>query len=217
MSRTIAAIDYGTSKIACVIARVQASGAYDVLGFGNVPYAGYANGKWNEPDKLADITQSVLAEAGIVAKRKIRKVYICVPGDYTAVTNYRVSTDITAADRRVTRQDMQRLLQMTPAPANAKMSVLQKRPVYYMLDSQERLSDPIGERTSTLSAMVTTITADKRFLAQTTNLMDHLGIEVKGYVPSIIGQASYMIPQQEKEVGCVLIDSGFATTTVAIL
>jgi len=217
MSRTIAAIDYGTSKIACVIARAQSSGAYDVLGFGNVPYAGYAGGKWNEPGKLADITQSVLAEAAIVAKRKIRKVYISVPGDYTTVTNYRVSVDITAADRRVTRQDMQRLLASTPTPANPKLEVLQKSPVYYMLDSQERMADPIGERTSTLSAQVSTIMGDKRFIAQTGNLMDHLGIEVKGYVSSIIGQASYMIPQQEKEVGCVLIDSGFATTTIAIL
>ena len=82
MSRTIAAIDYGTSKIACVIARVQRSGAYDVLGFGNVPYAGYADGKWNEADKLADVTKSVLHEAGIVAGKKIRKIHIAVPGDY---------------------------------------------------------------------------------------------------------------------------------------
>ena len=75
----------------------------------------------------------------------------------------------------------------------------------------------VGERTSTLSGTVSTIMGDKRFLAQTGNLMDHLGIGVQGYVSSIIGQASYMIPKQEKEVGCVLIDSGFATTTIAIL
>ena len=154
MSRTIAAIDYGTSKIACVIARAQSSGAYDVLGFGSVPYAGYSGGKWNEPDKLADVTRSVLAEAGIVAKRKIRKVYISVPGDYTTVANYRVSVDITASDRRITRQDMQRMLEAAPVPANPRARLLEKYPIYYLLDSQELVDDPVGQRSSMLSGMV---------------------------------------------------------------
>jgi cell division protein FtsA len=218
MSRTIAAIDYGTSKIACVIARAQSSGAYDVLGFGNVPYAGYADGNWNEPEKLAEVTTSVLHEAGIVAKRKIRKIYIAVPGDYTMVANYRVGLDVTAADRRVTKEDAQRLLHMAPAPEKgARYALLHRCPVYYMLDTQERLDDPVGQRTSALSAMVSTVLGDKRFLAQTHNLMDYLGVDVKGFVSAMIGQASFMIPRAEKDIGCVLIDSGFATTTIAIL
>ena len=218
MSRTIAAIDYGTSKIACVIARVQRSDAYDVLGFGNVPYAGYADGKWNEADKLADVTKSVLHEAGIVAGKKIRKIHIAVPGDYTMVANYRVGLDVTAADRRVTQEDIRRLLEKAPAPEkNSRYALLHRCPVYYLLDSQERVDDPVGERTSMLSATVSTVLGDKRFLSQTANLMDYLGVEVQGYVSAVIGQAAFMIPRQEKQIGCVLIDSGFATTTIAIL
>ena len=218
MSKLVSVIDYGTSKIACVTAQASNDGTYDVIGYGCVPYAGYDDGQWNEPTKLPEVTQSVLQEAGIIARKKIRKIYVSVPGDYTQVFNYRVSTDILSADRRVTQDDIQKLVFRPPAPdKKSTLALLHRKPVYYTLDAQDRIYEPLGERTTSVSAMISMIHADKRFLSQVNKVMDYIGVDTKGYVSSVIGQSSYMIPKQERERGCVLIDTGFATTTVSLL
>ncbi|MGI6004232.1 MAG: cell division protein FtsA [Christensenellales bacterium] len=218
MRQTISAIDFGTSKVVCVIAAQRSDIAYDLLGYGVVPYAGYSEGRWNEAAKLADTTYSALREAEIMAKRKVRDIVVGVPGSYTYASVCNVEIDIVAKNRTVTPDHVNKLL--SSAARASKMPgrrVLHRRPLYYMLDSRERLADPVGQRTSSLYGQVSCIMADSDFLLQTRNLMEHLGVAVSGHVSTMLAQTVQMIPRQEREIGCVLIDSGFSSTTIAIV
>ena len=81
MKSTIAAIDFGTSKIVTLIAETSGAQRCDIIGAGIAMYEGFLDGEWNNPQSLNEAIGKSIAEAEQQAKRKIREINVGVPGD----------------------------------------------------------------------------------------------------------------------------------------
>ena len=151
MRQTVAAIDFGTSKIVCVIAQKRAGAAYHVLGSGTVPYAGYSDGRWNDIKKLEDATYAAIREAELSAKRKVRQIYVGVPGDFTRAVCGRAKVDVMSKDRRVSKQDVLKLMRRAEQPLRTQhYKILHRRPVYFTPVSYTHLARPQRGRPDSL-------------------------------------------------------------------
>ena len=69
MRNITAAIEFGTSKIVCVIGREKSVGRFEVLGSGESKYEGFRQGRWVRPSNV----EEAAAKALMIAEKKARK------------------------------------------------------------------------------------------------------------------------------------------------
>jgi cell division protein FtsA len=112
MGRAVAALDFGTSKVSALIGRMETGGGIAVLGAGMTPYAGFRNHEWMEPNELSHVIRKTRRKTERKAHRRIRELYIVVPGEFTATELRQVSLRPTGAGGQITREDMAELYRM---------------------------------------------------------------------------------------------------------
>ena len=110
MKTVAAAIEFGTSKIITLIAESGSFTRCEIVGSGTVPYAGYANGEWNDRPGLLPAIEAAVQAAEVEAKRRIQSIFVGVPSEYIHVTTAIGETEITSPDGRVTEDEIMRVM-----------------------------------------------------------------------------------------------------------
>ncbi len=150
MKSTIAAIDFGTSKIVTLVAETSGSQRCDIVGAGISMYDGFLDGEWNNTMALNEAIQKSISEAENQSKRKIREINVGVPGEFTRVYAVETSVTIQGADPRVTPRHVEKIF----ANADKRLSpvrgvVVQHSPAWFMVDGGKKnagASRPEGQR-----------------------------------------------------------------------
>ena len=106
MKTTVATIDFGTSKIVALIAETSGQQRCDIIGAGTVPYDGYMEGRWNDPDQLNTYIENAVHAAEEQAHTRIKEIFVGVPGDFSQVRTVEVKIDLQGADPRVTDKSL---------------------------------------------------------------------------------------------------------------
>jgi cell division ATPase FtsA len=85
MRNITAAIEFGTSKIICIIGRGRSIGRFEVLSSGVARYEGLKGGRWQKPENVEDAVAKALYIAEKKAKKHVKEAYIGVPGVFCKV------------------------------------------------------------------------------------------------------------------------------------
>ena len=104
MKTTVAAIDFGTSKIVTLVAENSGSQRCDIVAAGVAKYDGYLTEGWNNPGQLDEAIRRSISDAEEQAQSKIREIYVGVPGAFTRVYATQVTITLKGTDPRVTSE-----------------------------------------------------------------------------------------------------------------
>ncbi len=220
MKTIAAAIEFGTSKIVTLLAE-SGFNRCEIIGSGTVPYAGYMDGEWNEPENLLDAIEASVHAAEVEAKRKIRDIYVGVPSERINVVTAIGEIDITSPDGRVTDEDIDRV--MDAAADVLKLdemggNVLHRGPAWFSVDGGKRDLKPIGSKKgSKLSALVSFIIADPAFIEDVRNCLAELEITVNAFLSPTMGTAVFLMSYDERDRTPILIDVGYLNTEVSVV
>ena len=135
MKSTIAAIDFGTSKIVTLVAEISGGQRCDIIGAGSAPYDGFMEGEWNNPAALNDAIQATIENAEKQSKRKVREINVGVPGEFTRVYAVETTVDIQGMDQSVTARHVEMIFdkadkQLSPV----RGIVIHRSPAWFMVD-----------------------------------------------------------------------------------
>ena len=83
MKTTVAAIDFGTSKIVTLVAENSGSQRCDIVAAGVAKYDGYLTEGWNNPGQLDEAIRRSVTDAEDQAGIKIKEINVGVPGAFT--------------------------------------------------------------------------------------------------------------------------------------
>ena len=219
---TIAAMDFGTSKIACVIGSMQ-EGAPHPTGLGMAAYAGFRDSHWLDedamPDRVLEAVEAAQTQAGI----RCKQFYVGIPGEFTRVYFRRSELTPSGTDGTVTQEDLDKLRAMaTDFAALDEHRVVRIRPVAWRLDGRLLSAPPLGEKGNTLAGFVSIVTADGSFIRSVEALMACVELEVVGFVPSIVALGALAAPAdgmtsgKEEERTSVVIDCGHFSTDIIV-
>ena len=211
----IAALDIGSSKICCLIARADDPAAIKVIGFGHTSSQGVRAGAIvNIEDAEAAIANAVHAAeqmAGVTA----HDVFVNVSGGRP--TSLTLGVEVAILDQEVSEVDLRRALAQGRAqhriPEN---EVIHAIPVSYSLDGNRGIRDPrgmFGDRLGVQLHMVTAGSGPLRNL-KTCVARCHLDIEGSAVNPYASGLACLV--EDELDLGCTCIDLGGGTTSLAV-
>ena len=215
MKSTIAAIDFGTSKIVTLVAEESGSRRCDIIGAGNAPYEGYMEGEWLDPVGLNDAIQKSIAAAEEQSKRKIREINVGVPGEFSRVYAVETSVTIQGADPHVTPKHVEKIFSEADSLLSPVRGVVVHRsPAWFMVDGGKKTLEPVGMKGTELKALVSFVVADTFFLDDVMARLHDMSITVSGFFSSCTGEAMLYLLEEERDRTAILIDVGYLCTDV---
>ncbi|MBR3105945.1 MAG: hypothetical protein IKH30_02030 [Clostridia bacterium] len=215
MKTTVATIDFGTSKIVALIAETSGQQRCDIIGAGTVPYDGYMEGRWNDPDQLNTYIENAVHAAEEQAHTRIKEIFVGVPGDFSQVRTVEVKIDLQGTDPRVTDKSLSDLFDKAAEQlGQIRGSIIHRSPAWFIVDDGKKTLEPMGVRGYELRAMISFVIADQFFLEDIQERFRALDITVAGCLSTPIGEAMLFVPEEERDRAAVLVDVGYLNTEV---
>ncbi|WP_417513950.1 cell division protein FtsA [Minwuia sp.] len=141
-SPIIAALDVGSSKVACAVATPH-NGGHRILGAATKRAHGLRKGVVTDMDAAEAAIRAAVDIAERMAQTEIDEVFVSLSGGFPA--SHTVGVEITAPDRPIDDQDVRRLLRQAGAKSEpGERSVLHAIPVGFSLDGASGIGDPRG-------------------------------------------------------------------------
>jgi cell division protein FtsA len=224
-SAVVAALDLGTSKIACLIAKLtpnppqdllrRRTHAIEVIGFSHTGARGMKAGNVVDLVEAEEAVRHAVDGAERAAHRQVESVVVSQSAGRLASELFAASVDINGPT--VTDSDIARVL-----AAGSQRSVRQGRvvlhslPIGFALDDARGIRDPRGMLGRHFGVDMHVVTADG---AAVRNLMltverALLSVEAMAASPYVAGLA--VLADDEADHGAAVIDMGAGTTTMAV-
>lgn len=216
MAHETAILDFGSSKITVLIGERGVNDTINVKGFGASKYAGFGNGEWVKPEELGEAINKAITAAESNSGIKITHLYVGVPGEFTAVDCREVNVALPKR-RKINDNDVLALMDAGDDFDQSVSEVINIQPIYYNLDNDRRVLQPVGVISSKLGGVLSYITAEVRFTGFIRKILADMGIASVEYVSSVLAESLLLFDETERDNTAVLIDVGYFTTSVAVI
>lgn len=224
-SAILSVLDVGTSKVACLIARLMPAEASDtlrgrthrcrILGIGHQRSRGIKAGAVIDMEEAENAIRLAVDAAERMAGVQVESVIVNLSGGRLGSQIYHAKVPI--GGKAVLDQDIQRALQAAASRTEQQgRALLHSLPTGFALDSTRGIRDPKGMIGDDLGADLHVVSCDT---AAARNLMlaierCHLNIEAMVATPYAAGLSALV--DDEAEMGAALIDIGGGTTSIGV-
>lgn len=215
--KIISAIDIGTTKVATIVANVEAETDVEILGVGVVPSHGLHKGCVVNMDEAKQSITASVKEAQKISGVRVESAYIGVTGRHVTSLNNRGVVSIPRADRLVRTQDLKRVLAVSrniPIPEGKK--VLHAIPRYYALDGQQGVQQPVGMHGARLDVETHIITASATSVQNLVKCIRSVGVDVEDLILEPLASGEAVLTPEERNAGVIMADIGGGTTDIAV-
>ncbi len=226
----VAILDVGTSKIACLILRFDASARVDGKG-GVGPMAGQARFRvigaattrsrgirFGEIDTMAEAERAIrtaVQAAQKMANVRVDHVIACFSG--ARPRSYGLAGEWLLQDSEVTEQDVSRVLAACDMPDIGEgREVLHAQPVNFALDHRSGLADPRGQVGHRLACDMHLMSADAAAIHNLVHAINRCDLEVAGIASSAYASGLASLVEDEQELGAACIDIGGGSTGLSV-
>ncbi|HAX90665.1 MAG TPA: cell division protein FtsA [Rhodospirillaceae bacterium] len=214
-----AALDIGTSKVACFIAHLDEMGQPHVIGIGHQLSEGVRAGLVADMDAVRRAVSAAVATAEQMAGENIERVIVNVAAPQ--LLSQTVGVALPLNGREITLSDMDRLIAQAQTMAaedssgNA-MDLLHTLPVHYTLDGQRGIREPLGMIGNTLQADYHLVSAAFGPVRTLETAIARCHLEVERLVAAPMASGLSCLVEDEMDLGCTVIDIGAGTTSIGI-
>jgi cell division protein FtsA len=216
MGNVAAAIEFGTSKVMCVIGRSKSMGRFEVIGSGSAVYEGIKGGRWVRPENVEDAVSKALYIAEKRVKKHLKEVYVSVPGTFCRVVCQEGYTAV--GNGIVSKEDVDRFVEDADFSFDDTVyTLIFAAPVYFQFEDGTRYIDVIGSGASELRGKVSAILVKKQYIDDITGMLKNAGVKVKAFIPEILAESLFLIPPEERDASAVLLNIGFYDTNVTVV
>lgn len=213
--KLVLACEIGSSCLRAMVAGKGLNNTFKVKGYKEVEYDGFYEGEFLNKDKLSSIFEKLMADLEIKGER-LNKIYIGVPAEFSSVMLTDESINF-GMRRKVKQEDIDALYYMASEKSkNGEVEVVSVSPISFTLDGYNSLQ-PIGENASMISAKLSIIYADRKFIELFNTIASGLGFEAVEYISEQLAQAQFIIPKEKREELTLLLDGGDLTTSIAFV
>lgn len=216
MSKTVLAIDVGSTKICAIIAQINDDNSIQVIGAGTTKAQGLRKGSITNIELASKSIKTAVADAKRVAGSDIKRAIVSISGAYTKSLNSNGIVNI--PNKEITFKEIERVMQTSLYNANIpnEFEVLHALPFNFKVDDQDFIEDPLGMNASRLEVETHIITTQKSNLNNLKKAVRGAGVEVENVILNSYASSIATINQDEKELGVVVIDMGGNTSNITI-
>lgn len=215
----IVGLDIGTTKIACIVGRINEYGKVEIIGMGRSESLGVRSGVVSNINRTVESVQRALAIATEKSGVEIGEVVVGIAGQHIRSLQHRgiLTRKPKDHDEEIAQEDIDSLVedmqQLVMHPGEEIIHVL---PQEYIVDNEQGIKDPIGMSGIRLEANFHIITGKVNAIKNIYKSVSKADLEVRDLVLEPLASSESVLNQEEKEAGVVLVDIGGGTTDIAI-
>lgn len=211
----IAALDVGTTKVCCFIARVEDGGVLRITGIGHQVSRGLRAGTIVDMDAAEQAIGTTVHTAEQMAGETIREVLVNISGGQP--TSQTSNVEVPIGGHEVNNADVRRALaQARQFQGGADQELIHSIAVGYAIDGNRGIRDPRGMFGDKLGVQLHTVTAGSSAVRNLTTCIARCHLDIDSFVVSPYAAALAALVEDEMELGCTLIDMGGGTTTISV-
>src|SRR2546429_1605919 len=220
----VASLDIGTSKIACMMARIQRcppndalpgrSHAVELIGYSQIQSRGMKAGAVVDLAECKQAVRQAVALAERMAKVRVESVLLSVSGGRLHGQLIEAAADIRGGS--VTSADVTRVTSAGMRHATGEgRTVLHALPVGYALDGVKGIRDPRGMVARQFGVDMNVVTADATVANNLMLVVErcHLNVEAMSASPYVAGLS--VLTDDEADLGAAVVEMGAGSTTIA--
>lgn len=205
-------IDLGSSAVSVVVGEMEDERLV-VRGCGYASHDGARKGVIASLDEITRAVRMASEEAEAMAEIPVELALVGIGGTPIQGVPSTASVPVTGRDHTVTSDDLQRAL-----AACAQVSipedfrVLDIIPCGFALDGQSGMDYPVGMPGTRLDASAYVLYANRTHAETVEQAVNHAAIAIRQLVYEPLAAAEAVLTRDEKELGCLVLDIGYATT-----
>jgi len=210
----IAAVDIGTTKVCCFIARISDDNPR-VLGIGHQISRGVRNGTIVDLEAAGTSVVNAVHAAEQMAGETIQQVVTNLSGGFFA--SRLVKAEISVAGREITDTEVQRVLEqghLIREPSDRH--VIHSVPVGFSIDDSRGIRDPRGMFGDRLGVNMHVVTANAASVRSHVSAIGRSHLELDALVVSPYAAGLSCLVEDEIALGVTVIDMGGGTTTIGV-
>jgi cell division protein FtsA len=210
----ITALDIGTTKVCCFIARVE-DDRPRVLGIGHQISRGMRNGGIVDLEATGTSVLNAVHAAEEMAGETIERVVANLSGGFSASRIIKAEIGITG--REITDAEMRRVLEhgyLMREPGDRQ--IVHSVPVGFSVDDSRGIRDPRGMLGERLGVNMHVVTASAASVRNHTAAVGRSHLEVEALVVSPYASGLSCLVEDEIGLGVTVIDMGGGTTTIGV-
>ncbi|MFO1241704.1 MAG: cell division protein FtsA [Rickettsiales bacterium] len=217
---SIAVLDIGSSKVACLIAEPNHEGQLHITGIGNHLSRGIRGGHIISASEVEESIASAVHTAETMAGNdQVENVIVSISGG--DIKSHLFSAELNISGESVTDQDVSDILRegtrsLSEDPENRNKSIIQCIATNYVLDGTRGIKDPRTMFGTTLEAELHILTADSIKLRNLAGCVARTHLNISEFVVAHHAAALGVLEEDEMELGVTVIDMGSMETGFAM-
>jgi cell division protein FtsA len=221
----VASLDIGTSKIACMIARLKPcppsdafrgrTHAVELIGYSQIQSRGVKGGAVVDLSQCEQAVRQAVSLAERMAKVRVESVLLSVSGGRPMGQLIEAASDIRGG--AVTPGDVSRITSAGMRHATGVgRTVLHALPVSYALDGVKGIRDPRGMVARQFGVDMNVVTADATVARNLMLVVERCHINVEAMAASPYVASLSVLTDDEADLGAAVVEIGAGTTTIAV-
>ncbi len=214
--RYIVGLDIGSSKTCALMGEME-DDSVRFVALGAAESKGLRKGQIVNIDATVSSIRRAVEEAESAAGVPVESALLGVAGSHIRGVNSRGGVLVASRPRDVQKDDVRRAVD---AARNVSLpedrEVLHVLPQEFFLDGHDSIRDPIGMVGQKLEANVHIVTASAAATQNVITAVNKAGIVVRDTVLEPLAAAEATLTQDERELGCCLLDTGGGTTELIV-
>ncbi len=213
-AKSVAVLDFGSSKITVLVGSPNVNNNFKILSNGQADYAGFMDGEFLEPNTLKFSVDSAIKKAEEGLRDKIKLLYVGVPSEFckTAETELEVNF---GSRTLIKQKHIDQMFANSDNIFDSSYVVISLSPMYFTLDDGSKSSSPVGTYSTSLKARVSIVYVENKFVHMINSIIhDVSGAECE-FVCSTLAEGIYLLDADQRNSGAILVDSGYITTSVS--
>lgn len=221
-SKIVSGIELGSSKIATIIAQVLVDSvsletSVNIIGASSSESRGIKKGQIVDIEEVVEATISSVEAAERMAGYSLTEAYVALGGAHILSQNSHGVVAVSSPDGEISQEDVDRVIEAASAISlPASRELIHVLPREFIVDGEGGIKDPLEMNGVRLEVETHLITASSASVKNIRKALNEVGINVVEFVFSGLAASEAVLTKTEKELGCVLIDIGGGTTTVAV-
>lgn len=215
LDNILVALDIGTTKICVLVAQQNGPNSLEIIGVGKAPSDGLRKGVVVDIEKTVHSIKQAIAEAELMAGCPIQSACIGVSGGHIQSMNSQGVVPIKRG--QITHADISNVLASAKAIAIPEgQQLLHVLPQFFIIDSHERVYNPLGMHGIRLEAQVHMITGSISSVQNLVKCCQMANLKVTDIVLEQLASARAVCTPDELILGVGVLDIGGGTSDLAL-
>ncbi len=211
----IVGVDIGTERVTTVVGEVNNFNQIEIICSTSARCSGIKKAQIIDEDEVATAIGKTIKQAEEQASLKINSAYTTIPGQYVTIVQNSILKEIKDKYAGISVKDVaSAITQVKDIEIPEDKVLIDIAPSEFILESGERVDDPVGNLSASFTLNGQVILAEKEYVSKLRAIFRKIGIEIDGIVPNILAQRNVILDTNELNDNVVILDVGAGSTNI---